>query len=92
MKVNINIEASAQEMREFLGLPEVKSLQDDMLQAIRDNVQNGSAGFDPMSLLKPLFPAQLQSMEMLQKAFLESFNQASNQAAETAKTSANKRK
>ena len=76
MKVTINIEADAQEMREFLGLPEVKPLQDDMLQAIRDNVQQGNAGFDPMNLLKPLFPAQLQSMEMLQKAFADTFSKA----------------
>ena len=31
MKANINVEAIAQEMREFLGLPNVQPLHDDVL-------------------------------------------------------------
>ncbi|MEZ5590947.1 MAG: DUF6489 family protein [Gammaproteobacteria bacterium] len=74
MKINISIDATAEEMREFLGLPNIRPLQEEMLQAIRQNMQQGAAGFDPLSLMKPLFPAQMQSMEMLQKAFWEAFN------------------
>ncbi|MCB1718421.1 MAG: hypothetical protein KDK05_25080 [Candidatus Competibacteraceae bacterium] len=74
MKVNISIDATAEEMREFLGLPNIRPLQEEMLQAIRQNMQQGATGFDPLSLMKPLFPAQMQSMEMLQKAFWEAFN------------------
>jgi len=74
MKINISIDASAEEMREFLGLPNIRPLQEDMLQAIRQNMQQGAAGFDPLSLMKPLFPAQMQSMEMLQKSFWDAFN------------------
>ena len=74
MKINISIDASAEEMREFLGLPNIRPLQEDMLQAIRKNMQQGAAGFDPLSLMKPLFPAQMQSMEMLQKSFWDAFN------------------
>lgn len=74
MKINISIDATAEEMREFLGLPNIRPLQEDMLQAIRQNMQQGAAGFDPLSLMKPLFPAQMQSMEMLQKAFWDAFN------------------
>lgn len=73
MKINISIDATAQEMREFLGLPDIKPLQDEMLQAIHANMQQGVTGFDPLNLMKPLFPAQLQSMEMLQKAFWDAF-------------------
>lgn len=74
MKVNISIDATAEEMREFLGLPNIRPLQEEMLQTIRQNMQQGTTGFDPLNLMKPLFPAQMQSMEMLQKAFWEAFN------------------
>ena len=74
MKINISIDATAEEMREFLGLPNIRPLQEDMLEAIRNNMQQGVSGFDPLSLMKPLFPAQMQSMEMLQKAFWDAFN------------------
>lgn len=73
MKINISIDAAADEMREFLGLPDIKPLQDEMLQKIRDNMEKGAAGFDPLTMMKPLFPAQMQSMEMLQKAFWDAF-------------------
>ena len=35
MKVNVSVEATAQEMREFLGLPNVQPLHDDLLQVVR---------------------------------------------------------
>ena len=76
MKITVNIEATAQEMREFLGLPNVQPLHDDMLKTIRDNMSKGVAGFDPVSLMKPLFPAQMQSLEILQKAFWDGLSKA----------------
>ncbi|MBE2295296.1 MAG: hypothetical protein IAF00_10100 [Phycisphaerales bacterium] len=76
MKVNVSVEATAQEMREFLGLPNLQPLHDDVLQTLRDNVQRGVVSFDSLNLLKPLLPTQLHSMEMVQK-FWEAVAKAS---------------
>ena len=76
MKVNVSVEATAQEMREFLGLPNVQPLHDDILQAVRDNMQRGVVNFDALGLLKPLLPTQFHSMEMVQK-FWEAVAKAS---------------
>lgn len=76
MKVNVSVEATAQEMREFLGLPNIQPLHDDVLQALRDNVQRGVISFDSLNLLKPLLPTQFHSMEMVQK-FWEAVAKAS---------------
>lgn len=78
MKVNVTVEATAQEMREFLGLPNVQPLHDDILQAVRNNVQRGVVNLDALGLLRPLWPAQLHSMEMVQK-FWEAVAKASGQ-------------
>ena len=75
MKVNVSVEATAQEMREFLGLPNVQPLHDDILKTMRDNVKRGAINFDTMSMLKPLLPAQFHSMDMVQK-FWEAFAKA----------------
>ncbi len=75
MKVNVSVEATAQEMREFLGLPNIQPLHDDILQTMRDNVKRGAINFDAMSMFKPLLPAQFHSMEMVQK-FWEAFAKA----------------
>lgn len=91
MKVNISIEATAQEMREFLGLPNVQPLQDEMLAMIRDNVHKGVSGFDPLTLMKPLLPTQVQSIETFQQAFWDAFAKTGGSAKETTQeTSANK--
>ena len=44
MKVNVSVEATAQEMREFLGLPNVQPLHDDMMQALRGGDVTALAG------------------------------------------------
>jgi uncharacterized protein DUF6489 len=74
MKITIDIEATAQEMREFFGLPNVLSLQEDIIQGIRDNMKKGVISFDALSLMKPLLPAHMQAMEMMQKAFWDALS------------------
>ena len=76
MKVNVSVEATAQEMREFLGLPNVQPLHDDILQTVRDNMKRGVVNFDALGLIKPLLPTQFHSMEMVQK-FWEAVAKAS---------------
>ena len=77
MKVNVSVEATAQEMREFLGLPNIQPLHDDVLQTLRDNVQRGVISFDSFNqFFKPLLPTQFHSMEMVQK-FWEAIAKAS---------------
>ena len=76
MKVNVSVEATAQEMREFLSLPNVQPLHDEMMKVLRDNVQRGVINFESLGLLKPLLPAQFHSMEMVQK-FWEAVAKAS---------------
>lgn len=73
MKVKIEIDTDAQEMREFFGLPDVRPLQKKMLADIQHKLRNGVTGFDALNLMKPLFPAQMQSLETLQKAFWDAF-------------------
>ncbi len=73
MKIKIELEVSPHEAREFFGLPNVQPLQDEMMERIGQNMREGVSGYDPMSLMKPFLPSNLQSMEAFQKAFLESF-------------------
>lgn len=80
MKVNVSVEATAQEMRDFLGLPNVQPLHDDIMQAMRKNVERGVVNLEALGMLKPLWPAQWHSMEMVQK-FWEAVAKASGGGA-----------
>lgn len=80
MKITVNVEATAEEMREFMGLPKIRPLQDEMLAIVRKNMREGATGFDALKIMQPLmqpfFPAQMQSVEMLQRAFWDAFEKA----------------
>jgi hypothetical protein len=68
MKIHFDIEATPQELRSFFGLPDVEPLQHEMLEMIRKNMSSGVVGFDPLTVMKPFLPEQMQSISGLQKA------------------------
>ncbi len=41
MKITINIDCSPQEAREFLGLPDIKPLQEAFLTMMQDKISSG---------------------------------------------------
>lgn len=67
MKIKIDIEATPQELRNFFGLPDLTPLQDEMLSIIRRNMSAGVEGFDPISIMKPFLPENMQALSTLQK-------------------------
>ena len=88
MKITVNLETDAQEMREFFGLPNVQPLQDEMLQIVREKMEKGVTGFDALKLMQPMLPAHMQSVETLQKAFWEAFTKAGTKTDTDSKASA----
>ena len=69
MKLKIEVDATPQELREFLGLPEVKEIQQEMMEKLREKMLSGVEDYDPAKLLEPFLPENLKSMESMQKAF-----------------------
>lgn len=69
MKIKFDIEVTPQELRTFFGLPDVEPLQQRLLAQLEEQIQKGAAGFDPMTLMKPFLPPNLQGFDGMQKAF-----------------------
>jgi hypothetical protein len=46
MNIKIDIELTPQELRQFIGLPDVAGLQDDMIQFVREKVTKGVENVD----------------------------------------------
>jgi hypothetical protein len=55
MKIRLEFDISASEVRRLLGLPDVEQLQKDVVEAIRERMVAGVEGFDPLSLLRSFF-------------------------------------
>jgi len=69
MKVTINIDCTPEEARTFLGLPDVKPMQDAMVEELEKRMRANLDAMDPETLLKTWLPMGVQGWEQMQKAF-----------------------
>jgi len=74
MKITIDVDITPRELRSFFGLPDIKPLQDEMLERIQEKMSTRMEGLDVMNLMKPLLPAHMQSLDVVQKAFWQLFS------------------
>jgi len=65
MKISIDI--TPEEMRTLMGWPDVQGLQAEMIDKIREQMNAGAEGYDPLSLMQPFFAQSANSMESFQK-------------------------
>lgn len=69
MKVKIEVDATPEEFRRFLGMPDVTELQQELMTKFRENIEAGMEGYDPMRLMAPMLPENLRTLEAMQRAF-----------------------
>lgn len=87
MNFKIDVEMTPEELRQVLGLPDVAALQQDMLDQVRQRMESGAEGYDPMTLFKPYLTGGLGSMEAFQALLLKMM---SNYPAANAKKDSDK--
>ena len=83
MQINITLETTPAELREFLGLPDVQSLQTEMLDHVREQMKAGVEGFDPVTMMRPFIAPNLQGMEAMQRAFWNGLSAVAATAGES---------
>jgi len=67
MKVTINIDCTPDEARAFLGLPDVKPMQDAMMAEVQKRMEQAVRSMDPETMMKTWLPASLEGFEQMQK-------------------------
>jgi len=70
MKITMNIDCTPEEARAFLGLPDVKPLQEEMLREVQKRLSETLKVTAPEAILKTWLPATLKGYEQLQEIFL----------------------
>lgn len=73
MKFTVDVDCTPEEARAFLGLPDVKPMQDALMRQIQDRMTASLAAMEPEAMLKTWLPAGVQGMEQLQKMFWAQF-------------------
>lgn len=56
MKITMNVDCTPEEARIFLGLPDVKPVQEELMQAMRNRVKDSIAAMDPAEMLRMWMP------------------------------------
>jgi hypothetical protein len=70
MKIKLDIDCTPDEVRDFLGLPQVKPLQEELLNEVKERLSANIKAMDPEAMLKTWLPATLKGFEQLQEMFL----------------------
>ena len=73
MKINVTVDCTPKELRDFLGWPDVEPLQREMLDKLSQVMSEGVSNADAMNMMRPFIAPNLQAFEAMQKAFLQAF-------------------
>ena len=90
MKITVNLECSPEEARNFMGLPDVKPIQDALMKELEQRMVANMQAMDPQNIARAWMPASLQGIEQLQKMFWNQLQQAMSGTAQI--TNASERK
>lgn len=74
MKITINIDCTPEEARTFMGLPDVKPMQEMMMKEVEERMKANLNAMDPETLFKTWLPTGISNMEQFQKMFWSQFN------------------
>jgi hypothetical protein len=85
MQIKIEIDVKPEELRRFLGLPDVAGLQDDVLQFLRDKVGQVNETFNPADFVKGNLEMLKQSPAF--KRLLTRINLSADEPSDAAKES-----
>ncbi len=81
MKITFDIDCTPEEARAFLGLPDVKRMQDAMMQEVEDRMRANLSAMEPERLFETWLPAGLQGFEHLQQMFFAQMGKAADQSS-----------
>lgn len=88
MKIKIDIDCTAEEARHFLGLPEIKPMQDALLAELQQRMSQNLERLDPDTVFRTWFPQGLEDLGQLQRSFWDQMMRA---AGETESASSNRK-
>ena len=71
MKISVDVDCTPEEARTFLGLPDVKPMQEQMVRELQERMSAAVRSMGPEEMMKMWLPASIQGFEQMQKAFAQ---------------------
>jgi hypothetical protein len=69
MKITVEIGCTPEEARTFFGLPDVKPLQEALMDEVQQRMTEAVKAMTPEALFKAWLPASVQGFEEIQRTF-----------------------
>ena len=69
MKIRVNIDCTPEEARAFLGMPDVRPLNEAMVRSLEDRMGTALDRLDPEALMRLWMPGGVEAAEAMQKMF-----------------------
>ena len=70
MKITMDVECTPEEPRAFLGLPDVKPMQEQLMQEVQERMAANIRAMEPETMLRTWLPATLKGFEQMQEIFI----------------------
>ena len=70
MKITMNVECTPEEARAFLGLPDVKPMQEQLMHEVQERMAANIRAMEPETMLRTWLPATLKGFEQMQEIFM----------------------
>ena len=72
VKITVDVDCTPEEARAFLGLPDVKPMQDELIREMQERMAATVRAMEPHEMLeKPGCPTTMKGFEQLQEFFLQ---------------------
>lgn len=68
MKINVEVDCTPEEARTFLGLPDVRPMQDQLLAEMQERMSASLRALDPQEMLKLWLTPNLKGFEQMVEA------------------------
>jgi hypothetical protein len=71
MKITVDIDCTPDEARTFLGLPDVKPMQEELMREMQARMTANLRSMDPEEMMRLWLPASIKGFEQFQEMFLK---------------------
>ncbi len=68
MKINVEVECTPEEARAFLGLPDLRPIQDELLGEMKDRMSAALRASDPQEMMRQWLTPNLKGFEQMMEA------------------------
>ena len=70
MKITVDVDCTPEEARAFLGLPDVKPMQEHLMREVQECMAANIRAMEPEAMLRTWRPATLKGFEQSQEMFI----------------------